>query len=185
MDEDDDGRKPRAEQLFHDHEQASEEARYRDRLLYNTYYLATIVLFLVGQSALTVITNNRTDLLPIVLFSGSIIYFLLTAWATGVRESRNNAWARREKIESLFRNLRTNEYTKLATGPNKRSRSDTLSEGVSKEIRNIRSFSDLSNVIALIDPDLVTWFLFPASFLLFVLGVITSIPHLPFEIMIT
>lgn len=166
------------EQLLHDHEQASEEARYRDRLIYNSYYLAVIVFFLLAQSTLTIVTSDRSDLLPIVFFSGGIIYLLLTAWALGVRDARNNAWQRKSEIESKFDDIQTNEYTKLDAGEFKREKTaDSLSEAIKYAFQNFRTWSDIPDIVSYADPDFISWFLIPLSVLFSILSIFTLVAN--------
>jgi hypothetical protein len=168
------------EELFHDYEQANEEARYRDRLIYNSYYLSVIVFFFISQSILTAIVNDEYFLLPIIFFSGSFIYILLTGWALSVIDSRNSAWSRLNDIEEQIDSLESNQYTSLVKGPIKRDTADNFKQ-IAYRFTTIRSISDIPDFLKYANPDLLNWFLLPIAILLFLLGVVSSL-QLQFDI---
>lgn len=178
MSQSDDSTHSSFEELLHDHEQASEDARYRDRLLYNSYYLATVVFLLLTQSVFTLITNDMSIFLPIIFLSGGFIYSLLTAWAIGVRRSRDNAWERRGNIEDKIQQLHTNSYSSLNKGKYNNDDADGLKDALSYIRNNCRSFSDIPDIFAYINPDLVSWFLIPVTIILFSLGLISITVYL-------
>jgi|GEM_PF-5955211 len=207
MDGGDSTNEPASDAVLADYEAAGEDARYRDRLLYNSYYLAIIVLVFLAQLVATFLVNGASQFVPLVFFGGSVLYLFLTAWAIGVRRSRNNAWARREEIETERQDLKTNRYAALEDGPNQpptvdqsnddseetgtedgeksaeENSEDDEDERTSLEIaveyaKENHSLSDIPDIVHLLDPDLVSWFLLPVTALLLFLGVATSLAEL-------
>lgn len=95
--------------LLVDYQTASEEARYRDRLITQTFYLAFVVGGLLLNGAITtvsdlpVISRGRYLALTSICGLGAVSFFLLLVFADSFRHSRDSAWARRDEIESYVR----------------------------------------------------------------------------------
>lgn len=155
--------------LLTDYREAGEDARYRDRLLYNSYYLAIILLVFVVQTLATLIANGLRGIATIVLFGSGLLYLFLIAWAVGVRRSRNNAWKRRENIENEFEDaLRTNEYAALKTGKYKDGEKGL--RAAYEYARQEPRLSEIPNVVHRADIDFVGWLLVPVAILSFFLS---------------
>jgi hypothetical protein len=165
-------------ELLHDHSEAGEEARYRDRLLYNSYYLSVIVLFLIAQAALTLVVNGRAGLLWVVFLSGGFVYLLLTSWAVKVRESRNSAWRRRRRIEEELTSVQINAFAALEADEVKQETQSGFSDIMTHIRENLRRPSDIPPILAYLNPDLVYWLLLPLGILMLILGVILAVPWL-------
>jgi len=95
--------------LLTDYQVASEDARYRDRLVNQSYYLAFVIGSLLLSGAISVVTTEsvgvETELLVLALISalGAVSFKLLLVYVESFRNSRNSAWARRDEIESYLR----------------------------------------------------------------------------------
>ena len=95
--------------LLTDYQTASEEARYRDRLITQTFYLTFVVGGLLLNGAITVFSDlpvtssGRYLALASVCGLGAVSFFLLLVFADSFRHSRDSAWARRDEIESYVR----------------------------------------------------------------------------------
>lgn len=179
---------PADDELLADYREASEDARYRDRLLYNSYYLAIILLVFLAQLVVTVAVNGHRLFVAGTLFGGGVLYLLLTAWAVGVRKSRNNAWARREKIEEKIGQLQTNQYAGLKIGPEEQEIPAEIESELGDDpagwsvalayAKKRRQISDIPEIVQFLDPDLVTWFLIPVSIILVGLSILVFITEL-------
>ncbi|GAA0723060.1 hypothetical protein J2744_001417 [Halorubrum trapanicum] len=95
--------------LLVDYQTASEEARYRDRLITQTFYLAFVVGGLLLNGAITIFSDlsvtpsGRYFALALICGLGAVSFFLLLVFADSFRHSRDSAWARRDEIESYVR----------------------------------------------------------------------------------
>lgn len=157
--------------LLADYREAGEDARYRDRLLYNSYYLAIVLLVFVIQALATLIANGLRIIASIVLFGSGLLYLFLTAWAVGVKRSRDNAWERRENIEEKFGDdLRTNEYAALNAGSNRNAEKKGLGAAYEHALRN-PSLTEIPKIVRLADINFLTWLLIPTAILSFILSV--------------
>lgn len=97
----------RAEKLA-EYEAASEEARYRDRLLFSSYYLALIFLGVLVQLAFGAYDDGNFTLLTVLSLFGGYSFLLLAGWSYFLRHARNAAWDRRGRLESDL-SIRLNE----------------------------------------------------------------------------
>lgn len=94
-----------------EYKESSEDARYRDQLLFTSFYLSLIFL---GISGGVVIDIFQQTLNPVLLFAVStfalVAFFILFSWSYSVKAARNKAWSRRREIEEneleLFLNQR-------------------------------------------------------------------------------
>jgi len=167
------------ETLQVDYQEASEDARYRDRLLYSSYYLAIILLVFIIQLTVTVITHFHMIFAASVLFGGGVLYLLLTAWAIGVKESRNASWKRRKEIEKTVEHLNANSYADVG---------DTYKQTISKELdtdidENTNKFKvvltylcknfrleSIVTAMMFMNPNLIWWLLLPVTGLMFTMA---------------
>jgi hypothetical protein len=96
------------EVLLVDYRVAAEDARYRDRFLHYTYYLAVVALGLVLSAAESVfaLATARLWVLAPVGFVGAFIFGTLLVWSESFREARNSSWARQDEIETYLDSIR-------------------------------------------------------------------------------
>lgn len=103
----------RSEQAFEallvDYETASEDARYRDRLITQTFYLTFVVGGLFLNGIITLLFQASVDpvveslWLAIISLISLISFGILLVFVESFQESRESAWARRSEIESYVR----------------------------------------------------------------------------------
>lgn len=100
------------EALLTDYEVASADARYRDRLIGFSYYLALVVGGLLLNGTVTVLGGSSlADPGTYALLAGigaisAVNFALLLAFTDSVRAGRDSAWARRDEIEQYLRTTR-------------------------------------------------------------------------------
>lgn len=108
------------ERILVDYQAASEDARYRDRLITQTFYLAFVVGGLLLNGIITVVFQSsvtpvaRFSWLTVVTLVGLVSFIILLVFVESFQNSRDSAWARRSEIESYVRSsypgvLGTNE----------------------------------------------------------------------------
>ena len=130
--------------LLTDYETASEEARYRDRLLHQSYYLSIVVGGLIVNGILATVSN--VDNSPLFTYGavaalcglGAASFILLLVYTASFVDSRHCAWARRKQIE---RYLRTHHPEALATNRSIVDRLVADDADIDGSLRRYRKFS--------------------------------------------
>lgn len=106
--------------LLVDYQTASEDARYRDRLITQTFYLTFVVGGLLLNGSITLLFQSSVEpearyfVLAVISFVGVVSFTILLVFVESFQKSRESAWARRGEIESYVRSaypgtLATNE----------------------------------------------------------------------------
>lgn len=106
--------------LLTDYRTASEDAKYRDSLITQTFYLSFVVGGLLLNGMITILFQSQVTpptrflSLAIITLIGVISFAILLVFVESFQKSRNSAWARRSEIESYVRSkypgtLGTNE----------------------------------------------------------------------------
>lgn len=95
------------DKLIDIYSEVSEEARYRDRLIHNSYYLIVIAILLTWGNAATLIYSRGFDLLdprfasPVLLASGGSI-FIVAAVIHSYNQKKRAAEILRNRIETEY-----------------------------------------------------------------------------------
>lgn len=101
--------------LLHDHAQASEEARYRDTLLFHGFYFS-LAIFALFLNAVIMAQNNRDYYLcALVCAIATIVFFIFIIALKSISRARDIAWERRNDIENsdlLKGQVKINKYIK-------------------------------------------------------------------------
>lgn len=85
------------ELLLHDHAQSSEDARYRDRLIMQAFYISLVALAALIDALVRI--WDKIEFCLAVSFIGFAIFFIFSASVKSIKGSRDAAWRRRGDIE--------------------------------------------------------------------------------------
>lgn len=107
--------------LLVDYEAAAEDARYRDRILHYTYYLAVVILGLVLNGIVTVLSLDPPKAWLLIPMGGigTIMMTVLLMWSESFREGRDASWARRSEIEEYLKSIQPGLLLSNESVPNR------------------------------------------------------------------
>ena len=97
---------------------ASAEARYRDRMLFTSFYLSLVALAVLLQIVLNLFNNNQHFAVVVVSLVSAVGFTNLLWWSSATKRARNKAWGRRKELEqgdkvegkSELNEFKINEY---------------------------------------------------------------------------
>lgn len=88
--------------LLTEYEQAGAEARTRERLIHNGYYIFITVTALLLWRGLQLLSNNDSMGIGLLLIGGGALYVLLGLVIVEHYRKRRSAWDVRGRVERLF-----------------------------------------------------------------------------------
>jgi hypothetical protein len=89
---------------------ASAEARYRDRMLFTSFYLSLVALAVLLQVALGLFDQQRYRAIAVVSVVAATGFAILLWWSYATTRVRNKAWGRRTDIEDGVGRVELNHY---------------------------------------------------------------------------
>jgi hypothetical protein len=93
----------RRELLLQDYEQASADARHRNRLVHYSFYIGMVIVGLLLNVGWQMWSRGAVLPLAGLLSVGGALHYLLYGWSVSARNSRDASWDRRSEIEDMVR----------------------------------------------------------------------------------
>jgi len=117
---------------------AGSEARYRDKMLFTSFYLSLVALAVLLQIVLGLFGDQQLLSVIVVSIVAAAGFVNLLWWSSATKQARNKAWGRREELEEKLSSIELNRY--LA--------GDTMYDFAN---------SDLKNQAVLLENQVVIW----------------------------
>jgi len=87
---------------FEQYKIAGSEARYRDQMLFTTFYLSLVALAVILQVVIRLFGDEQFTAVMVVSLVAAIGFGNLLWWSYSTKQARNRAWGFRKQVEEKF-----------------------------------------------------------------------------------